>query len=145
MATPRGDVTFVSATNEWRELVGRIAATPSADGYFFYPYIPMLSFLTARQNVSRYELFIPGFTLPIQYQEACVSAVRHASWLVIDRTWTDRNFLKIMFPGMQDFEPAKRFEQALASAFELVVREGSFEMHRRVEAIDDSVCHRIAE
>ena len=145
VATPRGDVTFVSATNEWREIVGRIAATPSADAYFFYPYMPMLSFLTARQNVSRYELFIPGFTLPIQYQEACVSAVRHASWLVIDRTWTDRNFLKMIFPEMQDFEPAKRFEQALASAFELVVREGSFEMRRRVEAIDDSVCHGIAE
>ena len=145
MATPRGDVTFVSATNEWRELVGRIAATPSADAYFFYPYMPMLSFLTARQNVSRYELFIPGFTLPIQYQEACVSAIRHASWLVIDRTWTDRNFLKIYSPRCKTSTAAKRFEQALASAFELVVREGSFEMHRRVKAIDDSVCHRIAE
>jgi hypothetical protein len=149
MATPRGDVTFLDAfTKGAGDLVARIEATPSTDAYFFYPYMPMLAFLTARQQVSRYEIFLPGYTLPIHYQEACVSALRDASWLVIDRTWMDRKFLKLIFPSMQDVEPpaAKRFEQALASGFEFVARDGpSFEMHRRVKAIDESVCHGIAE
>ena len=129
------------------ELLARIAATPSGDAYFFYPYLSMLPFLTAREQVSKYDIFMPGYTLPSQYQDACISVMRHASWVVIDRRLTDPNVLKQMFPAMRDAEPqeTKRFEQALDGGFELVAQEGTFELRRRREGISDTVCAGIAE
>jgi hypothetical protein len=107
----------------------------------------MLPFLTARRHVSKYDVFIPGYTLPSQYKEACVSAMGSASWVVIDREWTDPKFLTRVFPGMRDPEPreTRRFEQALEKGFEFVARQGAFEMRRRVPAVDKSVCAGIAE
>src|SRR5215472_9913634 len=97
-------------------------ATPPRDSYFFYPSLSMLSFLTGREQVSKYDLFMPGYTPPSQYQDACTSVMRHASWVVIDRHAADPNVLKEWFPAMRDAEPPekKRFEQALDSGFELV-------------------------
>ena len=91
--TPRGSVAIFGAPGV-SELLARIAATPSGDAYFFYPYLPMLPFLTAREQVSKYDFFMPGFTLPSQYQDACISVMRHASWVVIDRRMTDPKELK---------------------------------------------------
>ena len=107
----------------------------------------MLPFLTAREQVSKYDVFMPGYTLPSQYQDACISVMRHASWVVIDRRWTDPNVLKQAFPAMRDAEPqeTKRFEQALDGGFELVAQEGAFELRRRREGISDTVCAGIAE
>ena len=107
----------------------------------------MLPFLTAREQVSKYDLFMPGYTLPSQYQDACISVMRHASWVVIDRRLTDPNVLKQWYPAMRDAEPQekKRFEQALDGGFELVAQEGTFELRRRREGISDTVCAGIAE
>jgi hypothetical protein len=145
VSTPRGRVTLVPS-GAW-ELAQRIAATPADDAYFFYPYMPMLPFLTARRQVSKYDVFTPGYTLPSQYKEACVSAMGSASWVVIDRVWTDPKALTAVFPGMRDPEPreTRRFEQALEKGFELVARQGAFEMRRRVPAVGESVCAGIAE
>jgi hypothetical protein len=147
VATPRGRVTFLD--NGTRELIARIAAAPSSDRYFFYPRAMMLPFLTAREHVSRYDLFSPGFTSPSQYQEACISALRHASWLFIDRNWTAPDFvkLKLYYPATRDVEPpeTKRFELALQSGFELVARDEALELRRRVKTVDESVCAGIAE
>src|SRR5262245_24891547 len=67
VATPRGRVTLLN-NNGARELIARIAAAPPSDRYFFYPYMPMLTFLTARQDVSKYDIFIPNYTTPSQYR-----------------------------------------------------------------------------
>jgi hypothetical protein len=144
--TPRGGVTFFGQPGI-RELLARIAATPSSDTYFFYPYMPMLPFLTAREQASKYDIFTPGYTLPPEYRDACVSAMRHASWVVIDRQWTDPKFLKALFPAMQDPEPpeTRAFEKALNSGFEFVEKDGSFELLRRREGINETVCANIAE
>jgi hypothetical protein len=145
--TPRGRVTFLD--NGTRELMARIATAPSSDRYFFYPRMAMLPFLTAREHVSKYDLFSPGFTSPSQYQEACISALRNASWLFIDRNWTAPNFVKLRlyYPAMRDTEPpeTKRFEQALQTGFELAARDGAFELRRRVKTVDETVCKGIAE
>ena len=53
--TPRGAVAFFGPAGV-REPLARIAATPSGDAYFFYPTLSMLSFLTAREQVSKYDL-----------------------------------------------------------------------------------------
>ena len=145
IATPRGRVTLFN--NGTPQLIARIATTPSSDRYFFSPFLPMLPFLTAREQVSKYDTFVPGYTTPAQYQEACFSALRDATWLVIDRNWTDPNFLRLSFPAMRDAEPreTKRFELALQSAFEFVARDGAFELRRRVKAVNETICAGIAE
>ena len=86
--TPRGDVAFFGSAAKAPELLKQIAATPSGDAYFFYPYMPLLPFLTARAHVASYDIFMPGYTTPSQYYDACVSVMRYALWIVIDRRWT---------------------------------------------------------
>jgi hypothetical protein len=144
--TPRGSVAFFEQPGI-RELLVRIAATPRSDAYFFYPYMPMLPFLTNREHVSKYDIFVPGYTMPAQYQNACLSAVRHASWVVIDKRWTDPDLLRVIFPAMRDADPqeTKAFEKALDDNFELVAQEGSFELRRRRGGINEAVCSKITE
>jgi hypothetical protein len=144
--TPRGAMAFFGPAGV-PELLAQIAATPPGDAYFFYPYLSMLSFLAGREQVSKYDLFMPEYTLPSQYQDACKSVMRHASWVVIDRRLTDPNVLKQRFPAIRDAEPPekKRFEQALNDGFELVAQEGTFELRRRREGINDTACAGIAE
>jgi hypothetical protein len=143
--TPRGRVTVLNDGTSG--LLTRIAAAPSSDPYFFYPRMAMLPFLTAREQVSKYDLFTPGYTTPSQYQEACVAAVRRASWLVIDRDWISADFLRISFPAIRDAElrEAEKFEQALQSGFVLVAREGKFELRGRVTGANETVCASAAE
>ena len=62
--TPRGGVVFVGQAGA-PELLARIAATPSGDAYFFYPFLSMLPFLAGREQLSKYDFFFPGLTLPV--------------------------------------------------------------------------------
>ena len=130
--TPRGRIAVPGLPGVGR-LLQQIAATPPGDSYFFYPYLPMMPFLTARKDVSRYDIFVPDYTLPFQYQKACISVVRHASWVVIDRRWTDPVFLKAVFPAMRNPRPpeTRRFERALDRGFKLVATDGMYELRRR--------------
>jgi hypothetical protein len=107
----------------------------------------MLPFLAARAQVSKYDVFMPGYTSPSQYQEACISVMRQASWVVIDRRGTNSKILKQAFPALGDVEPreTKRFEQALDDGFALVARDGVFELRRRREGIDDDICASTSE
>jgi hypothetical protein len=145
--TPRGVMAFLGQQSGLPKLLARIAETPSSDAYFFYPYLSILPFVTSREQVSKYDLFMPEFTLPSQYQDACLSVMQHASWVVIDRRLTDPKVLKQLFPAIRDADPRekKRFEQALDRGFDLVAQEGTFELRRRREGISDAVCAGIAE
>jgi len=89
------------------------------------------------EHVSKYDIFAPDFTSPFQHQEACIAALR-ASWLVIDRNWTDPNYLRISYPAIRDAEPpeTKKFEMALQRGFEFVARDGPFELRRRVKTVN---------
>ena len=63
--TPRGGVVFFGPVEAGAaEMLTRIAATPSGDAYFFYPFMPVMPFLAAREQVSKYDVFLPGYTLP---------------------------------------------------------------------------------
>jgi hypothetical protein len=130
------------------DLLQRIEATPPADAFFFYPDMPMMPFLTARNHVSRINIFTPEYTLPTQYQEACVSVMRKAAWLIVDRKWTDPVFLKASYLSMQNAQPPEtlKFEQALDNGFETVGEYGSFILkHRRSNGVDTSLCIGIDE
>ena len=148
VSTQRGDVAYFGRVEAGApELLARIAATPSGDAYFFYPTLSRLPFLAAREQASKYDIFLPGYTLPSQYQDACFSVMRDASWVVIDRRGIDPKVLKQTFLAMRDAEPQekKRFEQALDGGFELVAQEGTFELRRRRGGISDTVCAGIAQ
>jgi len=144
VGTPRGRVKLWD--NGTRELVQQIASTPASDSYFFYPSLPMLPFLSARVHVSKYDFFVPDYTSPSQYRDACISAIRHASWLVIDRYSMDSTILRLSYPALRrEPEETKRFERALQLGFELVGRYKAFELRRRLKAVDDGVCEDVTK
>ncbi|MEJ0015440.1 MAG: hypothetical protein WDN25_02555 [Acetobacteraceae bacterium] len=146
MPTPRGSVAMM-AQPVARDMIARVAALPPGDTYFFYPYIPMMPFLTGRAHVAFFDILLPGYTTASQYQEACRSAVRQASWVVIDRTMTNPAVLRVAFPAMRDPSPPKvrRFEQALEGAFDLVERRGPFELRHRRDGTSEAGCAAIGE
>lgn len=141
--TPRGAAAFLQQPRA-QELLARIAATPSSDTYFFYPYMPMLPFLSGREHVAKYDIMLPGYTRAAQYRDACLSVMRSATWIVIDREWSDLGVLKQVFPALHDAEPSetRSFEQALNSGFQFSAQDGTFELRRRRQDISEAVCAR---
>jgi hypothetical protein len=144
VATPRGGVRFVDLPDV-PETLARIEATPPADAYFFYPFMMMMPFLSARPQVSKYDVLVPYLNLPSQYRDACLSVLRQASWVVLDRN--DFSNLKQSYPKMPGSRPEEtvRFERVLDSAFEFVSQEGSFELRRRATGVDDKMCDDIVK
>jgi hypothetical protein len=129
---PRGNLVILQQPGA-AALLTRLTTLPS---YFFYPYMFMLPFLSGREHVSKYDHFVPGYTTPSQYQEACLEVMRLASWVIIDRKWTYPDYLKLTYPSIRDLRPreTREFERKLDDNFELVMQEGSFELrHRRAD------------
>jgi hypothetical protein len=145
VSTARGTVALLDDVRAAKELVALIGSPAETDRYFFYPLMPLLSFLSGNEQVSKYDVFTPGYTLPAQYREACIAVTQHATWVVVDRNWTDGDFLRKVFPGLQNpgREEAKRFEAALAAGFGLVGQYGPFELRHRDSGIEQIDCARI--
>jgi hypothetical protein len=139
--TPRGAISLAGQAGV-AEMLERVAATPPGEGYFFYPYIPLMSFLTAHEQVSRYDIFAPDYTLPSQYQDACLAVMRRANWIVIDRQWMDPAFLKRQFPAMQNPDPPETqgFETALNRGFDLVFQAWPYELRHRNSRTSIALC-----
>jgi hypothetical protein len=145
ISTPRGEVTIFAPPGA-ADMLARVAALAPHDGYFFYPFMPAMPFLTAREHVARYDVFTPGYTLPSQYQEACLAALRDADWVVVDRRWMDPAYLRRVFPAMRNAQPheSRAFEEALDSAYSLVAQYETFELRHRRGGISDRVCADVA-
>ena len=141
--TSAGPVAFISPRGE-PGLVRAIARLPRHDKFLFYPYSPMLPFLTGRQNVSRADVFVPQYSTPSQYADACVTAMDSASWVVIDRLWADPAHLRSLFPDMagRNVREKALLEQALKKSFELVAVFGDYELRQR-SAADATICRGI--
>jgi len=131
IVTAAGKVRIVGATGE-PELLKRIAAIGAGQPFLFYPYDPMLSFLTGHEHVARLDLFLPQRTTPAVYAEACVQTVRRADWVVIDRSWTTATFHDV-FPAMANPQPPEKagFEHAIESSFALVGTYGDYELREK--------------
>jgi len=144
--TPRGSVVLRAEADGERAALRRIAAAPPGAVCFFYPYMPMLAFLTGCRHAARHDIFMPGYTMSAEYVEACHSMMRDATWVVVDRLWTDPKSLQTFFPAMDEADPPdkRRFEAALGSGFELVERVGTFEILRRTPAASADLCGRVA-
>jgi hypothetical protein len=107
----------------------------------------MLPFLSGRRQVSKYEIFVPGYTTPAQYQEACLSVIRQASWVVVNRVRADDRVVTLLFPEIKNAHPREKrsFEHALDRAFAPDTQEGPFELRRRRNDVSDIVCAGILE
>ena len=144
--TAHGMVNIVDPL-EGSELVARITGEPPDDTFFFYPYMPLLPYLTARGQVAREDLFTPQFTLPVQYAEACLAVTQRATWVVIDRAWTDPQHWKAHFPSITDADPTETasFERSLERGFDLVERIGTFELRHRRPDTSDALCEPVTD
>jgi hypothetical protein len=145
VSTARG--TFVGPPSPWIEAVGalvpHIERAPRDAAYFFYPYHPMLPYLTGRRHVAPLDVIVPGYTNAAQYREVCRRVLRDADWLVVDHTWIHPVVLRTFFPSMADPDPPEKraLEAALARTFTRVVHAwGGMELRGRGPAPPDAAC-----
>jgi hypothetical protein len=115
--TPRGEVALLE--DGASELVDHLNS--EAGTYFFYPYIPMLPYLTANNQVSKYDVFVPYYTTEEQYRETCNNVMEEASLIVVNTNWVDQVFLRKIFPAMKNEKDVykEEFDEVLRSWFTL--------------------------
>ena len=130
-ATTRGAVAF--REDGAAAVVTRLAAEPEGERVFFYPYVPMLPYLTGRQQVSKYDVFTPFYTTDQQYAEACADVLREAPLALVDWRYADLDRLRTIYPAMPVGPTAAKdaLEAMLRSKFTSIWRHGSFELLRR--------------
>ena len=133
------------AAGEFAELMRQIDRAPSGGG-FFYPYIPLLPYLTGRRHVAAIDLMVPNYTTAEQFRHACARVAAEAQWVVIDRQWGDPNFLRRVFPAMRHPDPAEKaeFEAVLLRGFaEILFASSRFELRRRSDSGPELRCDGI--
>jgi len=138
LQTPRGSVKVLRP--DTRLIIQRIMDLPPNDTIFFYPYEPLLAFLTDRVNPSRLNVFVPNYTTVADFENECRSVTRSAKWIVVDRGMIES--WERAFPAMRGRSaPPERlqFERALERAFSYVARDGRFEL-RQTTAATDTAC-----
>jgi hypothetical protein len=135
--TPRGGVRIFR--EDVKLIIRRVADLPVDSTIFYYPYDPLLAFLTARRHPSKLDIFVPKFTTPDRFEEECRVVVRSADWVVIDQAII--NSWQRYFPAMRDPMPPERalFESAIERSFSLVANEGAFDL-RKASMRDESIC-----
>ena len=128
------------------ELFRFIASTSPEDKFLFYPYIPLIPFLAQRQQVTKYDLFVPDYTTPAQYFEACQAAAQQAKWVVLDQAQMAPEYWQHAFPAMKDPHPpeTRAFEQAIQQNFAFVSRMGNFEVWQRTPTTSNADCSKIS-
>jgi hypothetical protein len=131
------------AALDFAALVARVDETPPGDAFFFYPFSPMLPYLTGRRHVAALDVMTPGYTTAKQFRDTCLRVVHEAQWVVIDRNWSDPSFLHRIFPAIPDTDPPEKrgFEAALRRAFDHVaLASATFEMRARSASASATLC-----
>lgn len=145
VATPKGVTVRRPGpwTTDYALLMWHLDRLPTGDPVFFYPYLPMLPYLTGRQHPAALDVMVPGYNTADQFRETCARVVREARWLIVDRTWSDPRKLRELFPTLADYDPPEKraFESAMARAFDSVAhRSSTFELRRRGSVVPDTMC-----
>jgi len=132
-ATAAGPISFIGDPDA-PGIFAWIEKTPRADAFLFYPYMPLAPFIAQRRHVSRYDMFVPEYTPPNQYADACATANARATWLVLDRTGMDPATIRAVFPAVRNPNPPEKmaFERAIKGDFALVASLGRYEIRERV-------------
>jgi hypothetical protein len=122
-----------------------LSSLPASDKVFFYPYMPLMPYLSGRSQTSRFDIFAPGYMPADQYFEACKVVTRRARWVILDRSRMGAKNWLLAFPGMRDPNPpeTQAFERALEQNFVLVRDTGSFEIRQRTATASDTGCSAI--
>jgi hypothetical protein len=131
---------------DFASLVRQIDRIPAGEAVFFYPYSPLLPYLTGRRHPAEVDVLVPGYTSVEQFREVCARVATEARWVVWERPWSDPSYLRRIFPAMRDPDsPEKReFESALLGTFDQIVHASTrFELRRRAGEAPAKLCDRI--
>jgi hypothetical protein len=132
--------------HELATLVGEIDKVSPGNAFFFYPYNPLLPYLTGRRHAAAVDVMIPGFTNADYFRETCVQVAADVQWVVIDRRLSDPTVLRTIYPAMRDANPPEKreFEAVLRAVFDQVVyTSGRYELRRRSREGSAVPCGRI--
>ena len=130
---------------DFAALMFEVDHIPKGSGFFFYPYIPLLPYLTGRHHVAAVDLLIPGYTSADQFRQTCVRVAAEAEWVVVDRKWTP-TFFRRVFPAIADPDPPEKrsFDKALLVAFDSIVHASTrFELRKRSGHLPAALCDKI--
>src|SRR5947209_5950395 len=146
--TPRGRIVrFANAwTNDFAALVTQIDRIPPRDAFFFYPYGPMLPYLTGRRHAAALDVMTPGYTDPAEFRATCVQVVTEAQWLVVETGWTHPVVIRGVWPALRDPDPPEKhsFEVALATAFNKVIHASdTFQLRQRAGDASLALCDKV--
>ena len=131
---------------DFTALVAQLDRTPPGDAFFFYPFCPMLPYLTGRRHVAAIDVMTPAYTPVEHFRETCARVVGEAQWVVIEHHWSDPSYLRMVFPAIADTDPPEKraFEAALRRAFGRVVHASrTFELRGRTGSASDALCDEI--
>jgi hypothetical protein len=132
--------------DELATLVREIDKVPPGQAVFFYPYDPLLPYLTGRRHAAAVDVMIPGFTIAKHFRGTCVQLAAAVPWVVIDRQLSDPTVLRKIYPAMRDPNPPEKreFEAVLRGTFdEVVYTSGRYELRRRSREGLGVSCERI--
>ncbi|WP_294537589.1 glycosyltransferase family 39 protein [uncultured Rhodoblastus sp.] len=127
--------------NGMLQLIERLDTLPKQDSVFFYPFGPMVPYLTGRHHPARLDLLMPQFNTPSQFDQTCREIMAGAQWVVDDRNVNSTAYYRYVFPAMTDSSPPEKvaFEAALNKGFDLDASYGDYRLLRRGRA-DVSLC-----
>jgi hypothetical protein len=131
---------------DFAALVYQVDRIPAGSIFFFYPYSPLLPYLTGRRHTAAVDVMVPGYTSAAHFRETCVRVANEAQWLVTDRQWSDPNYLRKVFPAMRDPDPPEKrdFEAMLRVLFDKIVHVSTrFELRKRSGSASAVLCEKI--
>jgi hypothetical protein len=140
VATRAGTVQIIPR-NGTAEIIARLNGLPPTDTVFYYPYDPLLPFLTKPHHPATLDVLVPQYSTPEQYRQSCLEVMTRAQWVVFDAAVTKPSFYRTVFPAMTTPSPPEklRLEDAVHRGFVLTGRYGEFELWRKAHT-DIALC-----
>ena len=113
-------------------MVRQVIALPADEPVFFYPYMPVVPFVTRREQVSRFDVFLPHYMSETQYESAARDVTKHAKWVVYDRLMTNPRYIRQIYPKMPETLPPefRAMEMLLSNKYVTVWSNQRYEIRR---------------
>lgn len=126
-------------------LISFLNSTPIDDSFFFYPFNPMLPYLTKREHVATFDVIYPGYTTAEQYKEICLTVIDNAEWVIMLNSILHDEHLTNSYPSLSVQRPVERkyFEGLLLQHFSLIKSLDGMEIRKRNLMDSSSQCENI--